>query len=140
MDKKMISERIDLLISMLGLSLKEFSEGIGEDVGYIREIINGRKEVSELLIKQISEKYGINGEWIKNGIGEVFHTKTLNNGKKMIMNFYSDIEWDCSLRGKQLIKALKVLDIIRDGDPVSMKDALMILDIAKDILLDYKMA
>lgn len=136
-----INERIDLLISMLGLRQDQFSDRIGEDDGYVSEMIEGKREASEELVRKISEKYGINVEWLEEGTGYVFAGKMLNNGKRSFTDCYEIVKEDYGhrLEDKQMMKALKALDVIREGDPISMKEALAVLDAAKDILLDYKM-
>lgn len=133
-----VNERVDLLITMLGLRQEQFSEDVKEDDGYISEIVEEKGNVTEELTAKISERYGINEEWLRNGTGRVFKGKRLNNGKELFTDYYGDIEWDYRLEAKQLMKALTVLDVIREGEPLFIKDALAILDTAKDILLAYK--
>ena len=133
-----VNERVDLLITMLGLRQEQFSEDVKEDDGYISEIVEEKRNVTEELTAIISDRYGINEEWLRNGTGRVFKGKRLNNGKELFTDYYWDIEWDYRLEAKQLMKALTVLDVIREGEPLFIKDALAILDTAKDILLAYK--
>ena len=133
-----VNERVDLLITMLGLRQEQFSEDVKEDDGYISEIVEEKRNVTEELTAKISERYGINEEWLRNGTGRVFKGKRLNNGKELFADYYGDIEWDYRLEAKLLMKALTVLDVIREGEPLFIKDALAILDTAKDILLAYK--
>lgn len=135
-----VNKRVSLLISMLGLRQDQFSEEMGGNVDHIREVVEGKRDAPDGLVRKISEKYGIRIEWMKYGTGFLFNGKTLNNGKRMFTDLYADIEDGYyKLEAEQLMKALKVLDVIREGASVSVKDVLAILDTAKDILLDYKM-
>lgn len=134
-----VNARVSLLISMLGLRQDQFAEEIGENVNFISEIVEGKKNVPEKLVNKISERYGVRVEWMKCGMGHLFYNKTLNNGKKMFTDFYAAIEDDdYHMEAEHLMKTLKVLDVIREGKSMSVKDALAILDKAKDILLDWK--
>lgn len=64
----------------------------------------------------------------------------MENDKKF-MDFYDEIAEQFDYRTDKyhgLVKSLMILDIIREGRTCSVKDALNILEDAKDILLEYK--
>ncbi len=60
--------------------------------------------------------------------------------EKRFMDFYKEIEEEFNYRTNEygLVKSLMILDIIREGRTCSVRDALNILEDAKDILLEYK--
>ena len=59
--------------------------------------------------------------------------------KKTFVECYSEIEEEFFYK-ENLMKSLQVLDIIREGESLSIREALDILDDAKAILLEFKMA
>lgn len=66
------------------------------------------------------------------------------NGRIGFLDCYKTVEDDFipkqyGLKQDHMVKAIKALDIICEGDPMSMKEAFDILDVAKSILLDNKM-
>lgn len=135
-----INERIGLVMLALRAGQKQSPEELNTAVEELASIIREEREPSKKILKRISEKYGINTEWLKSGTGDIFKSKFLANGKKSLANKFAVIEEEFRYKGdgNALMKSLMILDIVREGEPVSVKEALDILDDAKDILLEYK--
>ncbi|MDR0288174.1 MAG: helix-turn-helix transcriptional regulator [Clostridiales bacterium] len=69
----MLSTRLAALIANLGLKHKSFAERIGFSNAYITMILNGNKtSPSQRFYDTISREFHVNGEWLKNGKGEMF--------------------------------------------------------------------
>lgn len=67
-----IGERIKQLRKELTLSQEKFGERVKVTKAYISHIENSTESPSDMLIKLISFEFGINEEWLRNGIGEKY--------------------------------------------------------------------
>jgi len=56
----------------LCLTQKEFGEKIHISKGYVTSLEKGRQPLNERIIKLLSDTYGVNSEWLKNGTGTMF--------------------------------------------------------------------
>lgn len=68
------SQKINFLLEHFNLNVSQFAESLGVSKQSIRNIINGRNNLSKNLAKKIHEKYGVNYDWIRLGIGEMSPT------------------------------------------------------------------
>ena len=56
----------------LCLTQKEFGEKIHISKGYVTSLEKGRQPLNDRIIKLLSDTYGVNSEWLKNGTGTMF--------------------------------------------------------------------
>lgn len=66
-------ERLAELIRVLGISQKEFSEGVDLSPAYTSDVLNGRKQAfaQETLAKMVA-RYRVNLNWLLNNLGPMF--------------------------------------------------------------------
>lgn len=67
MDKRIKKIRADF-----GVTQEKFAERIGLTRNYINLIETGRRVPADRTISDICRIYGVNEEWLKNGIGEPY--------------------------------------------------------------------
>ncbi len=67
-----INERVRILRKKLGLNQTEFGHRIAVAQGYLTNIENGRRDVTEKVIKLICLQFRVNEEWLRTGKGEMF--------------------------------------------------------------------
>lgn len=104
-----INERIRYLRKeKLDKTQEAFGEPLGLSRANIANIESGRISVTERVIIGICDKYGVNEEWIRTGVGDPLLPKTRN---QMIIDFAGDIikDDDESFR-KRLLEALAQLE------------------------------
>lgn len=65
-------DRLKELRKALNIKQGDFAKRISTTQGHISDIENGRKGLSDRTIKLISYEFGVNEEWLKNGVGEMF--------------------------------------------------------------------
>ena len=71
------NERIRYLRKdVLGLTLDKFSKALGVSKSAISDIESGRNALSNQMVMLLRQIYNVNEEWLKNGIGEMYHTQT----------------------------------------------------------------
>lgn len=69
-------ERIKKARLALGLTQKEFAASLGIVQGFLSGIETGRKRPSDTLLIALSHTFGINPQWLEDGIGESFKHAT----------------------------------------------------------------
>lgn len=67
-----MNERIVKLRKALGLTQKQFADGIGVKRGTVSNYEVGRNIPTETVQKMICRVYGVRREWLDTGIGEMF--------------------------------------------------------------------
>lgn len=67
-----INDRIDYLRKELKMTKTAFANRLKVTQSYISKLINVGGTPSDRLIDDICEKYHVNEEWLRNGIGEMF--------------------------------------------------------------------
>lgn len=67
-----MKERIVKLRKALGLTQKQFADGIGVKRGTVSNYEVGRNIPTETVQKMICRVYGVRREWLDTGIGEMF--------------------------------------------------------------------
>ena len=66
-----ISERIKEIRKKLGLKQSEFGEAIGVKEATITSWETGTRKPSDTAITAICSKFGINEEWLRDGVGDM---------------------------------------------------------------------
>lgn len=64
-----IGDRIGLLIAKNSGKQVEFARRMKIDQSYVSQLISGKRQPSEMLIKAICREFGVNPEWLVNGEG-----------------------------------------------------------------------
>lgn len=67
-----VNERIRDVRKSLGLNQTEFGERIAVKQGYLTNIENGLREVTEKILKLVCSEYHVNENWLRNGTGRMF--------------------------------------------------------------------
>ena len=67
-----MQDRIKQVRQSEGLTQAEFAEKIGLSRNYIAMIEIGQREPSDRTIKDICRIFGVNGIWLRTGVGEPF--------------------------------------------------------------------
>ena len=67
-----MKERIVKLRKALGLTQKQFADGIGVKRGTVSNYEVGRNIPTETVQKMICRVYGVRREWLDTGLGEMF--------------------------------------------------------------------
>jgi transcriptional regulator with XRE-family HTH domain len=67
-----ISGRIKLIRKALGISQRDFCEGIYLSQSFYAKIETGTREPNERVYELISNKYKVNKDWLMTGKGEMF--------------------------------------------------------------------
>lgn len=65
-----MNNRIKEIRSELGLSMRAFAERIGISSGAVAHLEDGKNNPSERTIRAICSEFGINRQWLEDGIGE----------------------------------------------------------------------
>lgn len=74
----MIDKRIRELRLKLNLSQDEFANELTLKRNTISLIENGKRNTSERTLSDICKKWSVSEEWLKNGVGEMFTIKDLD--------------------------------------------------------------
>ena len=105
-----INDRIKhLRKDVLKVTQQEFSESLNISRSNMGNIEIGRIAVTDRVISDICLKYDVSENWLRNGSGDIFISKTRN---QLITDFMGDLikEEDESFK-RRLIEALAQLDI-----------------------------
>lgn len=78
----MFCERLQLLLNKLGLSQRQFAEGIRLDPGHFSRIIQGKAAPSRRILLLIERVYHVNTTWLETGEGQIFHSNDEPNWEK----------------------------------------------------------
>jgi transcriptional regulator with XRE-family HTH domain len=101
-----MNDRLKTLRHKLGIKQGEFAKKISLKQGTVSDIENGKKNLSERNIKLICYTFGVNEEWLRNGIGEPFTDGDLPKEENFLIN------------------EVEMLDIYHELLPPSQKDVL----------------
>ena len=102
-----LNHRIKEIRKAIGLTQDEFGKRLGISNTAISKIEKGENNVSEQNIISICREFGINEEWLRNGIGEPFIPKTRN---QIITDFAGDLIKENDTFKKRFIEALAKLN------------------------------
>jgi transcriptional regulator with XRE-family HTH domain len=67
-----VNERLKAVRTALNLSQRDFTKGIYTSQSYYARIENGKMAINDRIIELICYKYGVNREYLKEGMGEMF--------------------------------------------------------------------
>lgn len=70
-----INERVRELRKALKLTQIEFGKRIAVGQGYLTNIENGQRPVTEKILKLICKEFNVNEQWLRTGEGEMFKTE-----------------------------------------------------------------
>lgn len=88
-------KRLKAVREALGLSQREFGEKLGVSRDVISNLEYNRVQPKELLLKHICQLYGVNEEWLKTGIGEMFLDNNILNKKlEEAITIFKELEPD----------------------------------------------
>ena len=104
-----MNNRIKELRKSLGLNQTEFGEGINLSKSQIACYENGSRNVTDRSISDICEKYNVNEEWLRHGIGEMFKPEPEIDELAYLMGMFISNNDESSTRAK-IIKAMLNLD------------------------------
>ncbi|MDR2631411.1 MAG: helix-turn-helix domain-containing protein [Spirochaetaceae bacterium] len=82
-----VNKRIRLLRQALNMSQTDFSKAIYISSGYTAEIENEHRAANDRIIHLISLTFGANEQWLKTGMGEMFHASPLERKERIIALF-----------------------------------------------------
>ena len=71
-----INERIALVISKCCKTKSEFASKLNVSGPYISQICTGVREPGDRTIRDICRVFGVNDLWLRQGVGEMFQTKS----------------------------------------------------------------
>jgi len=86
-----INQRIKELREKLGLNQREFSKILSLSGGYIAGIEVNLRKVNDRLIKLIISQFGVNGDWLRFGKGELFIKRNADEKTVRIMSLLNDL-------------------------------------------------
>ena len=104
-----MNNRIKELRKSLGLNQKEFGEGINLSKSQIACYENGSRNVTDRSISDICEKYNVNEEWLRHGIGEMFKPEPEIDELAYLMGMFISNNSEDESRTK-IIQAMLSLD------------------------------
>lgn len=71
-----INERVAALIEELGITKTAFAEKLNVSQAHISKVCSGTSGVSDRTIIDICDKFSVNEEWLRHGVGEMFRQRT----------------------------------------------------------------
>lgn len=81
-----IGERISLVIKRSGLTKTKFAEQLHLSQQFISSLCSGAKQPSDRTIADICREFNVSEAWLRNGDGEMFVTRTMNQELAMMVN------------------------------------------------------
>lgn len=96
-----INERVKMIRKSLGLTQSEFGEKIDVAQGYLTNIENGKRDVTEKILKLICSIYNVSEDWFRNGTGSMFiqnewdvfaQSKGLDKDETLFLKAYMSID------------------------------------------------
>jgi transcriptional regulator with XRE-family HTH domain len=77
--KKTLAERLDFLISNLGIKQRDFAERVGFTQPYLSMIQKGTKKTpSARFFEAVAREFSVNPDWLRSGEGEVYSVPGLS--------------------------------------------------------------
>ncbi|MFG6325594.1 MAG: helix-turn-helix domain-containing protein [Lachnospiraceae bacterium] len=81
-------ERLKMLRKVLNLTQQKFATILGLKQNTISSYEMGRATPSNIIISSICQKFNVNENWLRDGIGEMFIRQTKDNPQKYINKNY----------------------------------------------------
>lgn len=100
-EKLTINERVRKIRKSLDMNQTDFGKKIAVKQGYLTNIENGLRDVSEKIIKLICSEYHVREEWIRNGTGTMFEESD-NSILNRLKDEYGADELDLQIVSKYL--------------------------------------
>jgi hypothetical protein len=109
-----LSERLESIISEKRIkSSRAFALSINVDPSLFAKVLKGEREISDSMVKSISEKYNINPDWLLLGHGEKYgQSPNFNEGlpeelqKTLPINIPRDQQFVDIIQTKAMVKTL----------------------------------
>lgn len=116
------NERVKIARTKIALSQTEFAVALNSSVSLLTKIESGVTEPSSKFLKKISEKYGVDYDWLQEGVGEFgFDRKMINK----VDNYYKDIAFEAIKHERDTLKQYcdKLLHILANvgGKQLALK-------------------
>ncbi|GAA0540408.1 S24 family peptidase [Chitinophaga japonensis] len=78
-------DRLNEVITLIKKTQPErTNEAVSEQLGYSRNYVSdllGRKKINKLFCQSLQQRYGVNGDWIMTGQGEMFVSEAVTGSK-----------------------------------------------------------
>lgn len=81
-----IGDRISAVIRRSGLTKTKFAEQLHLSQPFVSGICSGAKQPSDRTIADICREFNVSEAWLRNGDGEMFVTRTMNQELAMMVN------------------------------------------------------
>jgi len=101
---KTIGDRIKYVMTSNGLTQAKFGEMLHVSGAYVSMVCAGKNTPSDRTISDICRVFSVSEAWLRDGIGEMFVTRTMNQELAMMANELMS-ESDDSFR-KRFVSAL----------------------------------
>ena len=103
-----LNDRISSVIETLGMKKTAFAERLNVSQAFVSQLCSGVKQPSDRTISDICREFNVNEEWLRNGTGEMFAEKTID---QELSEFAADLMADEEDSFKRrLIRALSKLN------------------------------
>jgi len=86
-----INQRIKQLREKSGLNQRDFANLLSLSGGYIAGVETNKRNVNDRLIKLIMSQFGVNGDWLRSGKGEMFIQEKSDEKAIRIMSLFNDL-------------------------------------------------
>ncbi len=118
----MINERLKEIRETLKLSQSEFAKKLNLQRNSISLVENGKRNLSDRTIQDICNKFNVNEEWLRDGIGEMFCQDEKSIVNELVVKYNLD----------DIVKSC--LDVLVTLEPEEIKP---LLDYIKKVALKY---
>lgn len=81
-----IGERISIVIKCSGLTKTKFAERLHLSQPFVSGICSGAKQPSDRTIADICREFNVSEAWLRDGVGEMFVTRTMNQELALMVN------------------------------------------------------
>lgn len=81
-----IGDRISLVIKRSGLTKTKFAEQLHLSQQFISSLCSGAKQPSDRTIADICREFNVSEVWLRDGSGEMFVTRTMNQELAVMVN------------------------------------------------------
>lgn len=81
-----IGDRISIIIKRSGLTKTKFAEQLHLSQQFISSLCSGAKQPSDRTIADICREFNVSEAWLRDGVGEMFVTRTMNQELALMVN------------------------------------------------------
>jgi transcriptional regulator with XRE-family HTH domain len=104
-----INERIALVVSKCCKTKSEFATKLNVSSPYVSELCSGKKSPSDRTITDICREFNVNELWLRQGVGEMFQTKTREEEfDALISQLWRDDPGSESFKSRFIAAALRI--------------------------------